>query len=146
LGPLLFLSFGSLLVQSQLMSLEFFIDIKSFQSHYGPGIDSASNKNEYQEHFLGGKGDRCLRLTTLPPLCAIVMNSGNLNFLEASGPPRPVMGLLCLLLPFLLYVNDLLKIINKTSEPIVSTDDDTVLFSHSNLIDLNKNIHIVFTT
>jgi len=128
------------------MSLEFFIDIKSFQSHYGPGIDSASNKNEYQEHFLGGKGDRCLRLTTLPPLCAIVMNSGNLNFLEASGPPRPVMGLLCLLLPFLLYVNDLLKIINKTSEPIVSTDDDTVLFSHSNLIDLNKNIHIVFTT
>ena len=128
------------------MSLEFFIDIKSFQSHYGPGIDSASNKNEYQEHFLGGKGDRCLRLTTLPPLCGIVMNSGNLNFLEASGPPRPVMGLLCLLLPFLLYVNDLLKIINKTSEPIVSTDDDTVLFSHSNLIDLNKNIHIVFTT
>ena len=31
----------------------FFIDIKSFQSHYGPGVDSASNKNEYQEHFLG---------------------------------------------------------------------------------------------
>jgi len=31
----------------------FFIDIKSFRSHYGPGIDSASNRNEYQEHFLG---------------------------------------------------------------------------------------------
>ena len=30
----------------------FFIDIKSFQSHYGPGVDSASNRNEYQEHFL----------------------------------------------------------------------------------------------
>jgi len=26
----------------------FFIDIKSFQSHYGPGVDSASNRNEYQ--------------------------------------------------------------------------------------------------
>ena len=33
----------------------FFIDIKSFRSHYGPGVDSASNINEYQEHFLGAK-------------------------------------------------------------------------------------------
>jgi len=33
----------------------FFIDIKSFQSHYGPGIDSASNINEYQQYFLGVK-------------------------------------------------------------------------------------------
>ena len=30
-----------------------FFDIKSFRSHYGPGVDSASNINEYQEHFLG---------------------------------------------------------------------------------------------
>jgi len=37
----------------QLVSLEFFIDIKSFSSHYGPGVESASNRNEYQEHFLG---------------------------------------------------------------------------------------------
>ena len=29
-----------------------FIDIKSFRSHYGPGFDSASNRNEY---FLGVK-------------------------------------------------------------------------------------------
>ena len=33
----------------------FFVDIKSFRSHYGPGVDSASNRNEYQEHFLGLK-------------------------------------------------------------------------------------------
>ena len=33
----------------------FFIDIKSFQSHYGPGVDSASNRNEYQEYFLAVK-------------------------------------------------------------------------------------------
>ena len=25
------------------------IDIKSFRSHYGPGVDLASNRNEYQE-------------------------------------------------------------------------------------------------
>jgi len=28
---------------------------KSFRSHYGPGVDSASNRNEYQEYFLGVK-------------------------------------------------------------------------------------------
>jgi len=33
----------------------FFSDIKSFQSHYGPGVDSASNGNEYQGYFLGVK-------------------------------------------------------------------------------------------
>jgi len=32
--------------------LEFFIDIKSFRSHCSPGVDSVSNRNEYQEHFL----------------------------------------------------------------------------------------------
>ena len=41
-----------------------------FRPHYGPGVDSASNRNEYQEYFLGGKGGRCVGLTTLPPLCA----------------------------------------------------------------------------
>jgi len=29
-----------------------------FRSHYGPGFDSASNRNEYQEHFLGVKAAR----------------------------------------------------------------------------------------
>ena len=33
----------------------FFIDIKSFRSHYVPGVDSTSNRNEYQEYFLGVK-------------------------------------------------------------------------------------------
>jgi hypothetical protein len=26
--------------------------MKSFRSCYGPGVDSVSNRNEYQEHFL----------------------------------------------------------------------------------------------
>jgi len=33
----------------------FFFDIKSFRLHYGPGVDSATNRNEYQEYFLGVK-------------------------------------------------------------------------------------------
>ena len=32
-----------------------FLLTKRFRSHYGPGVDSASNRNEYQEHFLGVK-------------------------------------------------------------------------------------------
>jgi hypothetical protein len=37
---------------------------QSFLPHYGPGVDSASNRNEYQENFLGVKrgpqfGDEC---------------------------------------------------------------------------------------
>jgi len=55
-----------------MVSLEFFIDIIL------PGVDSGSNRNVYQ-------GGRCVRLTTLPPSCAVIMKSGNLNFLEPSG-------------------------------------------------------------
>jgi len=78
----------------------FFTDIKSFRSHYGPGVESASNRNEYQEHFLGVKSGRCVRLTTLPTFCAVVTKSGKLNFLEPSGPVQTSNGID---LPFLLY-------------------------------------------
>jgi len=30
-----------------MVSLEFFIDIKSFRSHYGSGVDSVSNRNRF---------------------------------------------------------------------------------------------------
>ena len=43
---------------------------ESFRPRYDPAVDSASNRNEYQEYFLGGKGGRCVGLTTLPPSCA----------------------------------------------------------------------------
>jgi hypothetical protein len=43
---------------------------KSLRQHYGPGVGSTSNRNEYQEYFLGGKGGRCVGLTTLTPSCA----------------------------------------------------------------------------
>ena len=46
-----------------------------------------------------GKGGRCVRLTTLPPSCAVVMKSGNLNFLEPSGPLQACKGT-ALPLPF----------------------------------------------
>jgi hypothetical protein len=73
--------------------LRFFIDI--IQQHYGPGIDSNFKRNKYQEYLLGGKGGRCIGLTTLPPTCA-----NSLEIVGASPSPspkglsRPVYGLL----------------------------------------------------
>jgi hypothetical protein len=42
--------------------------------------------------FPGGKGGRCVWLTTLPPSRALIKKSGNLNFLEPSGPPQACNG------------------------------------------------------
>ena len=67
----------------------FFIDIKSFRSHYGPGVDSASNRNEYQDYFLGVK---VRKADNLPPSCAVVTKSWSLNFLEPSGPVQACNG------------------------------------------------------
>ena len=43
---------------------------KSFRRLYDLGVDTASNRNEYQEYFLKGRGGRDVVLTTLPPSCA----------------------------------------------------------------------------
>jgi hypothetical protein len=37
--------------------------IKSLGPHCGPGVDSASKRNDYQEYFLGGKSGRCVEFT-----------------------------------------------------------------------------------
>ena len=52
-----------------------------FRPHYSPGVDSAFNRNEYQEYFLLGKGGRYVGLTTLTPSCA--------NCLEIWEPQPP---------------------------------------------------------
>jgi hypothetical protein len=44
-------------------------------------IDSASNRNEYQEYFLGGKGGLFVGLTTLPLSCV--------DYLEFWAPEPP---------------------------------------------------------
>ena len=54
-----------------------------------------------------GKSGRCVRLKTLPPSCAVIINYGKLNFLKPSELPRYVTGLLVLYFyPYLfLYLN-----------------------------------------
>ena len=71
-GQVAVLQIGRSLVRFQMVSLEFFIDIflpialcpwgrLSLQKKWVPGA------------FPGDKGGRCVRLTTLPPSCAVVM-------------------------------------------------------------------------
>jgi hypothetical protein len=38
-------------------------------------VCSASNRKEYHEYLLGGKGGQCVELTTLPPSCADCLES-----------------------------------------------------------------------
>jgi hypothetical protein len=65
----------------------------SLQPHYGPEVDSASNRNEYQGSSLGGKDGWCVKQATLPHSCA-----NCLKILTAStswspwGLARPVQG------------------------------------------------------
>ena len=43
-------------LQARRSRVRFPIVSQSFQPHYGPEVDSASDRNEYQEYFLGGGG------------------------------------------------------------------------------------------
>jgi len=62
---------------------------QSLGPHNGPGVDSAFNRNEYQEYFLGVKAAD--NLTTF-------LKSGNPNLMETSGLVQACTGiaLLCL--------------------------------------------------
>jgi len=77
---------GRSLVRSQLVSLEFFID------------KILGSTQPLTEMSPGGKGGRGVRLTNLPPSCAVVMKSGNHNFLELFGTLQACNGT-ALLLP-----------------------------------------------
>ena len=71
----------------------FLNDIKSLRPHCGPGVDSASNRNGYQEYFLWGKGGRCVPYHHPVPLSR---NLGTLTSWNPLGHSRPVTGLIYL--------------------------------------------------
>jgi len=68
---------------------EFFIDLILLAALWALGLTEPLNRNEYLEYFVGGKGGRCVGLTTLPPSCLhvlIVKKYGALNLLAPQEP------------------------------------------------------------
>jgi hypothetical protein len=82
---------GDIRALKQKDSLEFFSDIIFPVALWSCGRLSLYQKRE-PGVFPGCKGGRCVRLTILPPFCTVFMKSGNLNFLEPSGPPQACNG------------------------------------------------------
>jgi hypothetical protein len=74
-------------VRFPMRSMGFFIGLV-FRPHYGPGVDSASNRNEYQEYF------RCVGLNLTTFMCRLSINLWASTSWNPKGLSRPVMGLL----------------------------------------------------
>jgi hypothetical protein len=55
-------------VRFPLRSLDFSIDL-TFPATIGPGVDSVSNRNEYQESSWGGKGRLAHKADDLIAIC-----------------------------------------------------------------------------
>ena len=75
---------------------------QSFWLHYGPGVNSASNRNEYQEYFLGVKvtsayGWQPDQLHVPTFMCWMLWNLGASTSWNPQDLSRPVQGLLYLL-------------------------------------------------
>jgi hypothetical protein len=96
--------------------LEFFIDINPFDRTMALGWTLPLTEMSTGV-FPGAKCGCCVRLTTLPPYCAIVKKSGNLNFLETSGPPQACNGTA---LPFLL-TEDIRRMFLRNTGPYLTT-------------------------
>jgi hypothetical protein len=60
--------------------IEYFQFFLPFEPHYGPGVDSASNRNEYQQVFLGSR-TRSARKSDLIAVCKPAVNIWHLTTL-----------------------------------------------------------------
>jgi hypothetical protein len=77
----------------------------------------------------GGKGGRCVRLTTYHHIVPMLRNLGALTLLDPSGPAWPVMGVLYLYLFSFMDFSSLSSIFMFLSSPLHKVISSTMLIS-----------------
>jgi hypothetical protein len=72
-----------------------FFNLLNLSAALGPGVHSASNRNEYQKQERARPLHRADNL--LPSVSRFSRQSGILNIIQPCRPPRPVTGIVLLL-------------------------------------------------
>jgi hypothetical protein len=76
------------------------------RSHYGPGVDSASNRNEYQENFLGVNAAGAYGWQPYKLRVPLSWNLGTLTSWNPLDHSRSVTGLIYLIYTLLISTNN----------------------------------------
>ena len=105
--------------------------------HYGPEVDSASNRNEYQGYLLGDIRPvlRADNLTTF--MCRLSWNSGSPDLLEPSGP---VQACLCFALSLILELRkqSIFILIRDNSDKSCETSNDDECDNNNNKVNQSR--------